>query len=645
MADPELLPSEMDPAEPRRTATDEETREILSLVLEHSNDAIYILAGTRFPFINRKFQELFSVGPEEADARDFNVIDLVAPVSRDFLLERARMIADGETVPSTYEFCALSRDGREIEVEASTKRIKFRGKDATLGVLRDITERKKQERKLLESEELLRTVISNTPIVLWAIDRDGIFTLSQGRGLKALGLKPGEVVGSSVFQMHRDNQGVLENIRRVLAGESFRGVNRIGELTFETYYAPLWDGNGEPAGAIGVSADITEQQALEAQLRQATKMEAIGRLAGGIAHDFNNILTVITGNAELGLLSLEDDHPLRERLESIQKASAHAHDLTSRLLAFSRKQVSSPRVLDLNEVLRNLEPMLQRIIGENNALECRFCTGAATVRVDPGQLEQVLVNLVVNAYDAMPGGGTITVETSILNFGEAYRRQHPYIVPGLHIRLSVTDTGVGMSEEIQAQVFEPFYTTKSRGTGLGLSTVYGIVKQAGASIELRSEEGAGTTVEIYFPRADEEPEPLRESRGHPALPVGSEQILLVEDEDAVRDLAAEILTGLGYTVSAFADPVEAESYFDREDVEVDLLLTDVVMPNISGADLVRRLLPKRPELKVLYMSGYTDDAIAHHGVLDEGVRLLNKPFTSAELARMVRDTLEEAPRA
>ena len=393
-------------------------------------------------------------------------------------------------------------------------------------------------------------------------------------------------------------------------------------------------------GALGVSTDITERETLEAQLRQATKMEAIGRLAGGIAHDFNNILTIISGNAELGLLALKSENPLRGRLESIQKAAAHAQDLTSRLLAFSRKQIASPRVLDLNNVLRGLEPMLQRLIGEHTHLDSQYCEGMAPVRVDPGQIEQVLVNLVVNAHDAMLGGGTITVQTSIHDLDASYHKQHPYVEPGPHVLLSVADTGVGMSDEIQAMIFEPFYTTKSAGTGLGLSTVYGIVKQSGGSIEISSEEGVGTRVDIFIPVADQPPETVADEPVSDVLPLGQERIVLVEDEDAVRDLAAEILTDLGYTVQAFGSPTEAEEFFRSEEGGVDLLLTDVVMPGMSGTELVSRLMPLRPELKVLYMSGYTEDAIAHHGVLDEGVRLIPKPFTSFGLADKVRQALD-----
>jgi PAS domain S-box-containing protein len=614
--------------------------EILALILEHSNDAIYILAGTRFPFINLRFQQLFGVTQEEVNANDFNFMDLVAPRSHHMLRERAEHIARGETVRRQYEFCALATDGREVEVEASTTRIKYHGEDATLGIVRDITERKEAEKKLKESEGRLRTVISNTPIVLWAVDQEGIFTFSQGMGLKALGLKPGQVVGQSVFDVYKDIPEIQESIQRTLDGEAFRGRVRVGDLVFETQYSPLFDEEGEVIGALGVSADVSDRVTLEAQLGQATKMEAIGRLAGGIAHDFNNILTVINGNAELGLLTLKSEDPLRDRLDSILQASAHAQDLTSRLLAFSRKQIASPRVLDLNDVLRELEPMLQRLIGEHTDLGGQYCEGVAAVRADPGQIEQVLVNLVVNAQDAMPGGGSITVQTAIRDLDKAYCRQHPYVEPGPHVLLSVSDTGVGMSDEMQAMIFEPFYTTKSAGTGLGLSTVYGIVKQSGGSIEIFSEEGVGTRVDIFMPVADQPPETVVEEPVSDMLPLGKELILLVEDEDAVRDLAAEILTDLGYTVQAFGSPTEAEEFFRGEDRNVDLLLTDVVMPGMSGAELVSRLMPLRPELKVLYMSGYTDDAIAQHGVLDEGVRLIPKPFTSSGLANKVRQALD-----
>jgi signal transduction histidine kinase len=439
--------------------------------------------------------------------------------------------------------------------------------------------------------------------------------------------------------MYGDFPEIAASVRQALTGETVRATQQVGELWFETHYAPIVDERGETVGAMGVSVDVTDREQLEAQLRQAAKMEAIGRLAGGIAHDFNNILTVIAGNAEIGLFTLEEDHPLRDRLEAIQQATAHAHDLTSRLLAFSRKQVAAPRVLDLEQVLDGLEPMLSRLLGEKTRFTTLHDARSATVRADPGQVEQILVNLVVNAHDAMPEGGEICVRTDICSLDEGFLATRPYAEPGTYVRLRVTDEGEGMDEEVLGQVFEPFFTTKSQGTGLGLSTVYGIVKQAGGFVEVESKPGEGTVVDVYLPHiagvAEDEDVIVPVSD----LPGGAERVVLVEDEEAVRELTAEMLSDLGYSVTSFGDPLEAQRFCEERSAQVDLLLTDVVMPGLNGAELARRLRERHPGVKVLFMSGYTDDVIADHGVLDPEIRLLAKPFKSAELARMVRETL------
>ncbi len=616
--------------------------EILGLLAEHSEDAIYILKDGRFPFINRKFAELFRVDPEVVDREGFDFMSIVSPRSHVMLQERAELIGRGEKVPPRYEFWARTPDGTEIEVETSTARVPFRGGQATLGIVRDITERKQAERLLRESQDRLREVHDNLPIVLWAVDTDGTFTLSEGRGLGVLGLEPGQVVGQSVFDVYRDHPLVEQDIRRCLEGVQLRDVMKIGENFWETHFSPLKDAGGEILGVLGISADVTEQEALQTQLRQSQKMEAIGRLAGGIAHDFNNILMVVLGNTELARSTLESNDPLHHRLESIEKAARHAQELTGRLLAFSRKQITSPRVVDLNEVLQGLLPMLERVLGEDIRLQLGLVPGIAPVRIDPAQVEQVLVNLVVNSRDAMPGGGILRVTTSFLEVDEIYQRTHPYVMPGHHVRFEVSDEGEGMTPEVRERIFEPFFTTKTSGSGLGLATVYGIVKQAGCSIEVTSEPGQGTTFTILVPVAEGPLDPLHREGAGGLLPIGDENILVVEDEESVRELAVEMLIGLGYSVRAFSGGEIALRHCEEEGARYDLLLTDVVMPDLSGSDLVARLHIIQPDLKVLYMSGYTADAIARHGVLDPEVHLLDKPFTLAELAERVRETLGEA---
>jgi two-component system, cell cycle sensor histidine kinase and response regulator CckA len=378
----------------------------------------------------------------------------------------------------------------------------------------------------------------------------------------------------------------------------------------------------------------------EDQLRQAQKMEAIGRLAGGIAHDFNNLLSVILSYSEL-LLQSEDDLAGRPMIVEMNRAGERAAELTRQLLAFSRRQVLEPKVLDLNQVLAQLSTMLARVLGEDIDLKTLPQAAVATVRADPGQLEQVIMNLVVNARDAMPTGGKMTLATSSVELEEAYAVDHLGVTAGPYVLLTVSDTGIGMDEATRARVFEPFFTTKpqGQGTGLGLSTVYGIVKQSGGTIWVYSEPGSGTTFKIYLPRVEESPSaaPAIEA---PAVAGGVETILLIEDEDQVRRVATDILTPLGYRVLAARGPADAEHICAIHPERIELLLTDVVMPQMDGPQLARRISLLRPGIRVLFMSGYTDDAIVHRGLLESGTAFVAKPLTPLALARKVRAVLD-----
>ena len=399
---------------------------------------------------------------------------------------------------------------------------------------------------------------------------------------------------------------------------------------------------GDRRARLVLVHDISERHALEAQLRQSQKMEAVGQLAGGVAHDFNNLLTVIRVHGELLLDTITPDSPLYEDIEAIQRAAGRASSLTRQLLAFSRKQLLQPRVLDLNAVLSGLEPMLRRLISEDIRLVTRTAPSLGRISADAGQLEQVLVNLAVNARDAMPDGGTLTIETSDVVLDEAFgRRRGVAMASGRYVRLAVRDTGTGMDEATRSRVFEPFFTTKEigRGTGLGLSTVYGIVKQSNGYVWVTSEPGKGATFEIYLPHAagaapdERDPAP-------PAAPPGSETILLVEDEHAVRSLARRILERQGYTVLEARHGAEALRIATERAEPIDLLLTDVVMPEMSGSELARQLAAVRPGIPLLYMSGYTDDVIIRRGALEPGMAFLEKPFTANALVRRVREVLD-----
>src|SRR5437016_2581872 len=385
-----------------------------------------------------------------------------------------------------------------------------------------------------------------------------------------------------------------------------------------------------------------EKTNIEQQLRQAHKMEAIGKLAGGVAHDFNNLVTIITGYSDMLLSRIGPENSTRRELEQIKKAGDRAHSLTRQLLAFSRRQMLQPKVLDLNAVVTNLEPMLQRLIGENIELVIELKPGLGQMKADPGQIEQVIMNLAINSRDAMSQGGKLLLETDNAELDEAYARRHLPMQPGSYVRLAVSDTGCGMDAATQSRIFEPFFTTKEqgKGTGLGLSTVYGIVKQSGGYIWVYSERGQGTTFKIYLPRVVDPADSVPPVTHWSALPQGMETVLLVEDEPEVRWLVRDMLRHLGYTVLEARHGIEAQVLSIHHPGPIHLLITDVVMPQMSGREIAEQLTSEHPETKVLYMSGYTDDAVVRHGVLAAHMAFLQKPFTPESLARKVREVLD-----
>jgi signal transduction histidine kinase/ActR/RegA family two-component response regulator len=405
---------------------------------------------------------------------------------------------------------------------------------------------------------------------------------------------------------------------------------------------PALDSEGKVERFVGIAEDITERRRLEEQYLQAQKKEAVGRLAGGVAHDFNNLLTVINGSGDLALGTLPPDHPATGFLTEMVRAGERGAVLTRQLLAFSRQQLVTPRVLDLNAIVLDLEKLLGRIIGEDIVLSCHLQPGLGSVKADAGQVEQVLMNLAVNARDAMPRGGKLTIETRNVELDPSYAGTHAEARPGPHVLLAVSDTGSGMTAEVRARIFDPFFTTKEvgKGTGLGLATVHGIVKQSGGHVGVYTEPGRGTTFKVYLPRVPEAPARGKSHAGQVVLPRGTETVLLAEDEDAVRSLLALVLRQGGYTVLEASDGQKALHIAAGHQGPIHLLVTDVVLPEVGGRELAERLQAGRPQMKVLYLSGYTRDAVVRHGILEDQVHFLSKPFSPAVLAQKVREVLD-----
>jgi two-component system cell cycle sensor histidine kinase/response regulator CckA len=506
-------------------------------------------------------------------------------------------------------------------------------------------ERKRAEARIRESEASLRVLIEQLPAVLWTVDRDLRFTSALGAGLTRLGLKPNQIVGMSLVDYFETADPTFLPYaahRRAVAGEPVTFHVEWKNGSYACHVEPLRGSDGNVLGAICMALDVTDRKELEERFRQAQKMEAVGRLAGGIAHDFNNLLMVIQGYADLLAERIPEGDSLHRNAEQIQIASQRATSLTQQLLAFSRKQMLAPKVLNIQNIVSELEKILRRLIGEDIELETFTKEDLGLIKADRSQIEQVIMNLAVNARDAMPSGGRLTIETSNVELDASLSHVPSVLAPGKYVMLAVSDNGVGMDAETQAHIFEPFFTTKEKGkgTGLGLATVYGIVKQSGGYIWVYSEPAHGTSFKIYLPRIeDQSAAELREPVEAAVLLRGSETVLLVEDEKGVRELAREYLQMSGYSVLEAPDGQAALELASMHRGSIDLLMTDVVMPGLNGRELADRMHQVRPGIKILYMSGYTDQAIGRRGILESEAALLQKPFTLAALTSKLREIL------
>jgi PAS domain S-box-containing protein len=619
-------------------------------LIEHGADAVALIApdGTLL-FASHSIERLLGFAPVELVGHPG--FERVHPDDAPRLHAALRDTLASPGTPASLELRWRHKDGSWLHIDAvAVDRLAEPAVGAIVVNFRDVSERRKAEAALRESEERYRTLVEGVRDIIFALSPEGTIASLNPAFETITGLRREEWVGQPFERLvhPEDLPLALELLGRVVRGElrpasQFRVRTAKGDYRVGEFSATPQLHEGRLVGILGIGRDVTERVQLEQQLRQAQKMEAVGRLAGGIAHDFNNILTAITGYADLLLEDLGATDPRRQDADEIHKAADRAAGLTRQLLAFSRQQVLQPTVLEVNKLVSDLEKMLRRLLGEDVELGTRLAPTTGRVKADPGQLEQVIMNLAVNARDAMPNGGKLTLETGNVDLDEAYAADHYPARAGPFVMLAVSDTGIGMSEETQVHMFEPFFTTKEKGkgTGLGLATVYGIIKQSGGFIWVYSEVGHGTTFKLYLPRVEELAERPSQPAQAPARAArGTETVLVVEDEAPVRSVARQVLERHGYTVLEAPSAEAALDIVTRYSGTIHLLLTDVVMPGLNGRELANRLAGLRPDAKVIFMSGYTDDAVTRHGVLEPGSAYVQKPFTPDAIARKVREVLD-----
>ncbi|MBM4133586.1 MAG: PAS domain S-box protein [Nitrospira sp.] len=623
------------------------------LLFSHAMDAVVLFDVHTHQLLDVNDEAVSMYGYSRQEFLRLKILDLSAePDASDAAIQRAAD-AGGAYVPLRWN---KKKDGTVFPVEISCGPFTWKGRTVMCGVLRDITERKQAEDRLRESAEKLQAILDHSPAMVFLKDTEGRYLLTNRRFEQAFHWTREAVIGKTDAQLFPPAQAeaFIANDRQVLRSGMPLEFEEVamhddGPHTSIVVKFPLYDAEGAIFAIGGITTDVTERKRaeeerkhLEDQLRQAAKMEAVGRLAGGIAHDFNNLLTVIMGHSDLLLRRLDDDDPSSKHADEIKKAGRHAANLTGQLLAFGRRQVTQPKVLDLNGLVTETTELLRRLIGENVRLVTDLPADPCPVKADPDQLAQVLMNLAVNARDAMPEGGTLTLETLSVEGETAQHSGRAGLASGPYVKLTVRDTGCGMDADTKTHIFEPFFTTKDRlkGTGLGLAMVYGIIAQHGGTVAVDSAPGQGAAFTIYLPRASGTVETAGEPERQAGTVSGSETILLVEDDQVVRTFVRDLLVECGYDVVEAAGAEEALRWAERHQGPIHLLLTDVIMPGLSGRQLAERIGAMRPDTKVLFMSGYTGDIVIRYGLQEMGAEFIQKPFNAESLERQVRALLD-----
>jgi PAS domain S-box-containing protein len=609
--------------------------------------SISTLRDGRYIAVNDRFVELFGCAREEVLGQ--TALDLGIWVSQE---DRTAFVEQLQLQGRVRDREALlrNRSGQEFQVQISAETVTVSGETCMVAGVRDITERKRAEDALRSSESRYRELVQGAAYGIYRTNLLGRILYANPALVKILGYDSvAELLrlntARDIWASADERARITEQIRREggMVGAEVQWKRKDGSqilVRLSTRQVP--DEGGSLEEFESIVEDVTERRLLEEQFRQSQKMEAVGRLAAGVAHDFNNLLTVIHGYTDMALLGVEEGHPIRGELAEVQNAARRATDLTRQLLAFSRQQALEPKLLDLNAVVGNLQKMLGRLLGEDIRLQVALSGELGCVQADAGQIEQVIMNLAVNAKDAMPTGGELLVETANVDLDDDYVRRHTGSKPGRYVRLTVRDTGVGMDERTRARIFEPFFTTKElgKGTGLGLATVYGVVKQSGGYIAVESEIGKGTSFDIHLPFVSCSGLDSACEERTPGVLQGDETVLLIEDEETLRSLSADFLRQHGYNVLSAGNGAEAIRLLEDHAGAIDLLITDVVMPEMNGKELANRVSRLRPEVRIMFMSGYTPDTLREHGILAEQAPVLNKPFTREALVRRVREVLD-----